>query len=842
MTHGTVNVKLRPIKLAFLVNPKDKDSLLKAIEINTFLWGGMFNPIIPTYRRMPQKWEYGPNPNAQSAISGYLDNFDPDYVIPMGECSDYSLDVGNREKISDVSEVLAPVEEDGVPNYGIGLFEVLNHFIEQELKFQRRYPLDICVPCFRNRFRPFLASVFGTLPENIDTIFWENLAEILEAKKIDCSPSNYVELLNPQKLFLRRMTQLYLESTPSLWGWEQCIFLLDATNSLDVMDYWNLRAIGWNVIAVPKQFTRFEKTKQFILDFIKANHVPHHSNPEIYHHTTVLKGRSISVDEYRHFCDSFDISISDETNQSPKVMRQFWYPPMWDEWARDKNQAECCELEADTTEHDISTNQKIIGFKTLDPKFISRFGGHSKSRFVNEIKLRLYDDKELFAEVIPEGDRELARVIGEFDFLNWRLSRKGLVYLSRYSKSTVSLSLPQAEAIFTKWLESRGWTVKLSPAGRIAKQMTQQLGGINGTWILAHEGIIQLLGEMNSSDAILRKLLKQISNLQKLLKQDELQTVDNELKAFVKNLKEIESQLGGHEKSMSEKFVRSKIATIANQSKYKIETDMILQQLIDTKVFQLGMEIQCPECTKSSWYSVRNADYELQCPECFGQVFFPPASKEIKWSYRTLGPFRSPKQADGAYTVLLTLRFFSELVLLGGATTPLMSFTAENEAVEMEADLALFFQMSKFGDSKTETVFAECKTYNHFQKRDVDRMANLGNAFPGAVLVFATLNKSLTEKETTILRRMVNRYRKCRKNERPFNPVLILTGKELFLQSIWDSHLDRWRPIRDLFELCDLTQQFYLGIESWDQWLDRQLGRVTTSIPPTWTTRRGDIL
>ena len=57
MAYGTVNVRLRPIKLAFLVNPNDKNSLLKAIEINTFLWGGMYNPIIPTYRRLPPKWE-----------------------------------------------------------------------------------------------------------------------------------------------------------------------------------------------------------------------------------------------------------------------------------------------------------------------------------------------------------------------------------------------------------------------------------------------------------------------------------------------------------------------------------------------------------------------------------------------------------------------------------------------------------------------------------------------------------------------------------------------------------------------------------------------------------------
>ena len=186
MAHGTVNVRLRPIKLAFLVHPNDKASLRKAIEINTFLWGGMYNPIIPTYRRIPKRWGdrlLNNNPNAQDVLLGYLDNFDPDYVVPMGECSGYSFDVGNRRKIDDVSEILEPVEEDGTPKYGIGLFEVLNHFIHRELKFQRRDPVDICVPCFGLQHRTFLASVFGTLSENINTIFWERFAGALDAKK-----------------------------------------------------------------------------------------------------------------------------------------------------------------------------------------------------------------------------------------------------------------------------------------------------------------------------------------------------------------------------------------------------------------------------------------------------------------------------------------------------------------------------------------------------------------------------------------------------------------------------------------------------------------------------------
>lgn len=769
MVRGTVNVRLRPIKLAFLVHPNDKESLLKAIEINTFLWGGTFNPIIPTYRRIPKNWEYGPfkNPDAQSVLSGYLDNFDPDYVVPMGACSDYPFDVGHREKIN-ASEILASVDEDGTPTYGIGLFEVLNYFIEQEFKFQRRDPLEFCVPSFVPCLRPFLASVFGKLPENIDEIFWNNFATPLDANKMDCSEANYAQLLSPRNLFLRHMTQFHLKiSRVVRRRWQEYIFFLDATKPLDVMDYWNLRAIGWSVIPIPKQFA---------CSFVEANYQPRYSNPEIYHYTAVLKSRSISEDECQHFIDSLSIPHSDEINRCPRVMFHRSYPRIWREWAGDPDYVECCELEGDAAQHDILTGQEEVRFKTLDPKFMNRFGGYSMPRFANEIKMRFYGGEELLAEVIPEGGMELVRVIGSFNIRNLRLSRKGLVHLSQYSQSPVFLSIPQAEAIFTEWLEARGWTANVSPAGRIAKQIIRQLEKVGGLSILTRQGIIRLLGKMNTSS----------------------------------------------EKSRSEKFVRSEINKIANQTalRWQSAAEGILQQLIEAKVLQLGMEIQCPICTQSSWYSVEAVDYELQCPKCLENLSFPHTSKEVKWAYRTLGPFSLPNQAHGAYAVLMTLHFFSAHGMLSGATTPLMSFTVEKAGTKMEADLALFFQASNFGDSKIEVVFAECKTFNSFEKKDADRMAKLGKAFPGAVLAFATLKESLCEKEQRILRPLVNRSRRDWKNNRPFNPILILTGKELFLESFWDSPLND-RNIRGLSELCELTQQSNLGMDSPDEWLNK---------------------
>ena len=130
MIRGTVDVKLRPIKLAFLVHPDDKESLLKAIEINTLLWGGTYNPIIPAYGEttLTSENEMTDSPDFQTMVTGYLDNFDPIYIIPMGECSNYSLDIGYRKKINEVSDFFTSFEQHRTPNYGISIFEVLDYF------------------------------------------------------------------------------------------------------------------------------------------------------------------------------------------------------------------------------------------------------------------------------------------------------------------------------------------------------------------------------------------------------------------------------------------------------------------------------------------------------------------------------------------------------------------------------------------------------------------------------------------------------------------------------------------------------------------------------------------
>src|SRR5262249_11332610 len=270
----------------------------------------------------------------------------------------------------------------------------------------------------------------------------------------------------------------------------------------------------------------------------------------------------------------------------------------------------------------------------------------------------------------------------------------------------------------------------------------------------------------------------------------------------------------------------AEMSKIANQRKMGSYGDhsSIIYSLTDIQMFRLGLEIQCPTCSRRSWFSIKDADYDLQCPDClenFSIRSFDP--HDLVWSYRTFGPFSLPYQASGVYTVLLTLRFFKSDLLMDGTVTPILGFTSRKDDKDIEADLGLFYQSSFLRKGRIDLIFAECKTYNEFERKDVDRMSLLAGQFPGAIIVFSTLRKSLTTRERDLLRVVANKGRRYFKAERPYNPVMVLTGTELFAD---------WRPPKcwqdagisvppsynhsaqsELLHLCDATQQLYLDLE-----------------------------
>lgn len=79
----SVDVKLRPTRIGLLVKPKDKKSVRRFMQICTCLWGGMYNPMIPVFRKGPAEWRSEPweRVRGYSIAKGYLEFFEPDVLV-----------------------------------------------------------------------------------------------------------------------------------------------------------------------------------------------------------------------------------------------------------------------------------------------------------------------------------------------------------------------------------------------------------------------------------------------------------------------------------------------------------------------------------------------------------------------------------------------------------------------------------------------------------------------------------------------------------------------------------------------------------------------------------------
>ena len=63
----SVEIKTRPIRLAFLVDPNNSEQVGEAIRLSSTLWGGAYFPIIELCKRIPVVWNV-PSPLSRRAL------------------------------------------------------------------------------------------------------------------------------------------------------------------------------------------------------------------------------------------------------------------------------------------------------------------------------------------------------------------------------------------------------------------------------------------------------------------------------------------------------------------------------------------------------------------------------------------------------------------------------------------------------------------------------------------------------------------------------------------------------------------------------------------------------
>jgi hypothetical protein len=726
---------------------------------------------------MPPAWVDKPLrvPNAETVIKGYIDAFDPDFLVRCTKTlPPYISDSG--VKVIQQGEIWDDLRRDKgrlTPKFGIGIFEILQQIFEEHFRYIEKFPLKVVVPHIPSKYSLFWAAILGEYPRDIGKDALKRFGKALDIEQVDVAPATLKALLQGNVLFPRRITQLDFEIRGrSGFRNDDFVFFMDATRVGDVVDFWNLRALGKQVLPIPKQLADDRHLRSIASDFVNQAQWPYRDNPKIWNFASFIRSRHVTMHDIQAYSQTLSIKRVADGGQMPYSLRP-WYPRIWDESARDEGGADPADLISEEKSVEITETKERVQFQTLLPKFALEWDSHSEARCANEVTFRFYGGDEVVAQVIPKTNgQNVKRAISPMTSLPdvWRVGRNGLVKLVQHRDSTVRWDVPLAHELFFAWLRDHGWEAELSAPGLVAKGIFSQLQGF--LRVFANEDLLKLLDHMNGGPV-------------------------NEREVSVGAIKNRLSQMGPR----------------ADLHDY----------LISKNVFRIGAKVQCPSCQRNSWFSVESIKDQLACPKCVEN--FPAIGNVDKgtWCYKTAGPFSIPGYADGAYCVLLSLDFLGEHRLTRSLTSSFSFVAKSKRGMNLEADFGALWQESVFGAIAEGVVFGECKTYGKFQKRDFEKMRTIANGFPGAVLAFCTLRKRLERSEIRQITRIAKTGRKYWKSERPLNPVLILTGNELLSTSgppgCWkDMDLSKqFDRVHSLLDLCDATQQIYLKLPSWQQ-------------------------
>ncbi len=794
----SINLRLRPIRFAFLIRPDDQKHTLEAFLINTCLWGGTYNPIIPFFKQLPKWWDKKGDrfENPKQILNGYLDFFEPDFIVEAEKGMAKGLGF-DSERVLQFSDIL--LWKGGRYSDGIGqsVNDIYGDLYKKKFQFAMRHKHNIIhIKPKDEIFNAFAACIFGAFPTQKKLKYFEQYKYVFDPEEIVLTDKSFSKLYKRRYTSALRITHTGLDvdyndrSDPTL-------FVLDVKEVRDLIDFWNLRVVRHNIRAIPIQW--IEGLSTFCKEFIIKNYRPLPGNSHgVMIHPTVMFSRSISDEE----SDRIHKKYIKVDKKGANCIQQ-WYPPLWRPSPDFMVRTTRPTVTAQEKQIDVSVDleKPVIKFDTLWPEFAKKYG--NKYRFANVVKIRCWGDKDQLATTFPCNYRNPS-------FPKFRLGREyllptaeGLVFFPKYKNISERWELCSGTKALNTWFNQNKISANLSDAGRTTQQIIQTLGGFWGVGKIANSGTVKLLNEMS------RKPLT---------------------------------------RSMHHKEFRQKIKDAVGKSIWQHKE---FETIVERNAVELGLELKCAKCGNWGWHSIRQVDYSLTCKLCLQQFDFPitnPGSSQYcKWAYRVIGPFALPDYAKGGYASALAIRIFSDVIgkidHVGVAWSSGQELTISS-GKKIESDFILWYQRKQmFGtDYPTEIVFGETKSFGKdaFKDDDINSARLLSEAFPGAVLVFATMKEAvdISKKEIARLRKLAEWGRVYDKEKHQTRaPVIVLTGTELFapyaIEDAWETKGGKharlispgWMGIENLRVLADLTQQLYLDMPSYSVWLEAKWKR-----------------
>jgi len=785
------------------------------MRLNSCLWGGLYNPIIPVFKTTPKRWKGDEHVKGYDIAKGYIRFFEPDVYVEAEEglhikagLESFKTNTSFRNLVICLDEFISK-EYRGVcqPAFGQGVFDILKFVYKNERRFKLRHENPaIDIP---GNSDVFSEACIGVYPDDDHGRYISDaFKNVYEPKGVKSTFETWLNIYADGLVTPFSITQMYVEKQ-RFWHHEPIIYVFDPKKPIDLIDLWNLRIESSPVIPVPIDW--FAELSDFLIDLIKRNYRPLENNPNgLMHYLTIETARSISEPK----AQSVVLPALGELPSGSWYFKH-WRNPVWNapfnnhgpQYGRMNITAEerCCRS-AIKVGKNITTE-----FETLSPDFAERYTG-SKHRWANVIIPRVYGEHEI-ATVLPFNtfDSKWPRLGMGGERVG--ITQEGWVFLQEHKNWNQPVYLMRNDEAFKQWLEKYEIKANLSEPGRIAKQMLNSLGGLWG---------LNLLNDKPSLEFI-NKLAHQT---RRRSGEDTPDILEEDFSGRSASIKEWKA------------FLNRRLANV-------FLPNLKLSDYTKRNVMKLGLETNCGHCGAKNWNGLDAVGYVLECERCLKNYDFPQTdlrSNNENWKYRVVGPFAIPDYARGSYASLLTIKVLCGLKGFDDSANFSSALELVSDKGKCEIDFAMWSASEGKFDScmDPQLVIGEAKSFgvNTIKADDISKLKLAAEMLPGSVLVISVLREKFSNEEKLLLKEFVEWSRES-ENNKPKHRIILLTGIELFasgdIGNAWKekgephSNFTRYDYTHSFTALSDATLAIYLGVDSYYGWLEKRR-KITTKV------------
>jgi hypothetical protein len=751
---------LRPIRYAFLVNEGDLDATLQAASLNAALWGGIFNPIIPL--------------TPADSRNALLRAFDADLLVNL-KASELTAELADQYK----NRIVIPTQLVRKDNWtkrrelhlGFDIIPLLRYVHEKEVRFSTKPTrAALIVPQAGDGWPEFVTVAYGTfhwLPE-MDSNFEEMFRRALRAQTIDLlaftPPPGYETLLLPLD-FTKYGLRLF--GGPASFS-SHIVFIGDHEKQLDLIEFWNIRASGCNVIFVP--IAAYKAFEPLIRLVAAEGHYP--INQSVENYADLQKSPTLSDAKFAEVCDWI------ATLGIGKLPRRNWRPRFGEEIETNAGDLYVAGLAASEGEEiSVLQDRQMTPVKIIPPPHLA---GQTvwKGQFRWSVEVTLsggFRNPEFMFSFPkePRVEEVVCRAVmgmpGEV-----RLGRRGIVIQQDYVGSILYLMPVSTKEVMHALFRQAGLKAEPSGPGQYAEQIVNKMGSLHGGC-----RVFKIRG--------VREILKRLGNGSELTKGNMHQIVTSE-------------DPDEHGLNWRPELYRS-ITLRYGQGK-SLDFGIIFDVLLEKRIIRPGFVFRCRTCFMEDWYHVSEFTEEYTCRYCFRSQRVNFASMGA-WQYRADGLFRIPESAQGSVAVILSLWRFEHFAHgYHGRYVTSQNLVADDTRRRYEIDYAYVF--TETFDTSYQLVLGQAKNFWDFTEDEMHTMAKLADRFSRKpYLAFSTLKDHFSDSEKARLRELAGRG----------YSVIALTREELDPYDLFD-RFDRapHKYAVSLKELSENTLSLNVGL------------------------------